>query len=166
MPQVETSRSSKPLVIAAIAVVVVGATAGILVTRHHRQTDETTNGAPAENPPAQPATVPVAAPDAAAAPPTIAALAARNEWAGVLQACSATAQPTAEETTACALAACNTKQRDVAVRYFKAAAAADRATIERACADHGVTLAKTPRPASKDPCKDPKYVEANPLKCM
>ncbi|HTL34402.1 MAG TPA: serine/threonine-protein kinase [Kofleriaceae bacterium] len=163
MPQVETSRSSRPLVIAAIAVVVVGATAGILVTRHHRQTDET------GNPPAPPAAteVPAVAPDAAAAlPTTIAALAARSDWAGVLQACSATAQPTAEETASCALAACNTKQRDVAVRYFKAAAAADRATIERACAGHGVTLAKTPRPASKDPCKDPKYVEANPLKCM
>jgi hypothetical protein len=166
MPQVEPRRSSMRLVIAAVAVVVIGAGAGILVTRRHRQPGETSSVAPPPAPPAPAVTTPVAAPDAPL-PPTIAELAARNDWDAVLEACNAAARPTAEEVKACALAACNTKQRDVAVRYVKAAAAADRAAIERACADNGVALAKTPKARpSKDPCADPAYVEANPLKCM
>jgi serine/threonine protein kinase len=159
-------RSRKRLVIAAAAAILVGSTAGVMVTRGDRRADENTNVAP-PTPPAVPArSEEHAVVQDAALPPTIAQLAAGNDWPRVLQACGASERQTAEETKACAIAACSTKQRAAAVRYFKASTGSDRGTIERACAELGVALAKTSRPAAKDPCANPAYLEANPLKCM
>jgi serine/threonine protein kinase len=158
-------RSRRGLAFAAVAVVVVGAGAGVFVNRRNHGADQSAPVAQTTPPPA----IASAVSPVPAAPPTIVELAARNEWNAAMQACSTTPRPTVEESKACALAACNAKQRAVAVRYYKASAGSDRAAIERGCAEHGVALAapKTgARPPAKDPCKDPAYLDANPLKCM
>ncbi|CAN5900828.1 hypothetical protein BH11MYX3_BH11MYX3_30500 [soil metagenome] len=109
-------------------------------------------------------------PDAAEARtvPTIASAVAANDWIGALQLCVATAAPTPEETTGCAIAACNARQRGVASDYHASAAGAAKTRIQRACSVNGIvlrqpTVARLPLPPAQprvDPC------EKDPLQCQ
>jgi serine/threonine protein kinase len=117
--------------------------------------------------PAPPAPEP-AKPERVEPPPSVADLFAHGDWGAVVHACDAAGELDSKDVRTCALAACNAKQRSPALAYHKRAAAADHAAIEKACHDKGIPFVSParPQPAAKDPCKDPKYVEANPLKCL
>jgi serine/threonine protein kinase len=101
-------------------------------------------------------------------PPTIAQAAALSDWDAVLKACSDAPTITAAERTNCGVAACNRKQRSVALNYLRGATGAARSSIERTCRERGISLATAPAaaPAKRNPCLDPAYVEANPLRCQ
>jgi serine/threonine protein kinase len=95
---------------------------------------------------------------------TIAKAIADADWIGALQLCVATTSPSNDERVSCAIAACNVKQRGVALDYYETATAATRPAIERACRVAGIVLRQapvaTPQPPKKDPC------EADPLQCQ
>jgi hypothetical protein len=128
---------------------------------------------PAE--PATPAEAPTSAetptPAAPVAPTTIADAIGKQDWETALQLCAVGA--TAKDVASCGLAACNFKRKDQALLYHGRATGREQAGIEQACRGQGITLVTRapvakprPRPTKSDPCKDPAYVEANPLKCQ
>ena len=97
---------------------------------------------------------------------TITSTFAAGDWATTLELCRHTIAPTTVERTHCGVAACNARQRAVALGYFQAASTAAEATIERACHDHGIALRAPKTTAPKNPCDDKQYREQNPLKCQ
>jgi serine/threonine protein kinase len=104
--------------------------------------------------------------------PTIADAVTRADWAQVLRLCGAVGPHdlTSDERRNCGVAACNSGQRATALGYDRSVSGGDQAAIERACREHGVSLAVRPSKATvkapTDPCKDPAYLEANPFKCQ
>jgi hypothetical protein len=76
----------------------------------------------------------------------------------------------------CTVAACESGAKAKAAAFYKRVAKADLKSVEVACKAKGIALVKAPvvtpptgtgsgAKPPKDPCKDPAYVEANPLKC-
>ncbi len=90
-----------------------------------------------------------------------------SDWVGTVQLCVAESAPSVEQRRQCALAACNAKQRGVALDYYSALPATHRIPIERVCRDVGI-IVRTPMPAARPlapaPRKDP--CEIDPLECQ
>jgi hypothetical protein len=58
------------------------------------------------------------------------------------------------------VAACNAKQKSVALGYYQSASKPVQVAIQRACARAGMPLVPTNRPIRRDPC------EVDPLQCQ
>jgi len=115
----------------------------------------------------------VVAIDAAPSPQkTIAASAAAGEWATVHQLCAAAdaGKLGDDQHEHCGIAACKRKQRATALDHHAQTSKPHQQAIERACKEQGIALAKPgqrpPPDKPRDPCKDPAYVEKNPLRCQ
>ncbi len=101
--------------------------------------------------------------------PTIDTAFAAGDWTATLELCVHTGSPTNLERVRCGVAACNGKQRAIALGYHEAVNGAAQTTIERACRDHGIVLVRPARSTpsgTKNPCDDKQYREQNPLKCQ
>jgi len=102
------------------------------------------------------------APDAATPAPSLADRVAAKDWTGALALCRARKpdELSADDRTSCGVAACNSRQRALALSYAHGAGAD---AIERACREHGISLAPAKHapvhPASPD-------CEREPLKCQ
>jgi serine/threonine protein kinase len=126
--------------------------------------------APAPTPTPAPATVDAATPASPPRSATIGDAVAAGDAAEAVRLCT-TAKPRDlgdDDRVRCGVAACNAKQRALALTFHRATTGSAQAAIARACRDHGIALvqpAAVKQPAS-DPCKDPAYLDANPLKCQ
>ena len=108
------------------------------------------------------------APDAAAPvpparPATIADAVASADWERALTMCTNVSSVAPTNRKLCGLAACNQRDRTKALAFHKLLASADKRGLEAACRDVGVQLVVQPK---IDRCKDPEYLEKNPMKCL
>ncbi len=114
-------------------------------------------------PPPPPATVPPPAKSVDPPVRTIESLAVAGDWIGVVQTCIATPALSPAQRASCAVAACNAKQRSVAIDFYMQAPGASRVAVERACRVSGIVLRAAPvKPSTPrtDPCVD------DPLACQ
>jgi hypothetical protein len=110
-----------------------------------------------------------AAMSAPARSPSLTERIANADWDGALHDCAGLvlARLSSTDRMACGIAACNVKDRSLALTYRRAASGASRAAIEHACSEHGIALvAPQIKQAKADPCRDRAYVRENPLKCQ
>jgi serine/threonine-protein kinase len=117
---------------------------------------------------------------AAVAPPSrpmlsIAELVATSRWADALALCSRTGAKalSREERSRCGVAACYAKQRKAALGYYAQLGKSEQSAMDSACRSNGITLATKAAPTptggqgkTTDPCKNPAYVQKNPLRCQ
>jgi len=92
---------------------------------------------------APPVVVETMPPPVDARPMTIADAIASLDWSTALGRCAAAVKLSPAEHADCGVAACESKQRAAALVYYRAAPAAGRARVERACLQRGIELVRT-----------------------
>jgi len=163
-------RRSRGLALGAVAlgVVVIALVMGVAMTGRS-VTPVVANDAHLSD--AAPAVVPDAAPQVAvdaspvvvvvpdAAVPTIATASARSDWDSTLALCHArkAKELSPDDRMSCGRAACTTKNKPIALIYYRLLAAPKRAGLEKTCRDNGIPLVTRRLPPS--PC------DTNPLLC-
>jgi hypothetical protein len=91
-------------------------------------------------------------------------------WGTAVQLCMTSTFEDAEDGERCGIAACNVANRDLALKYRRILSRPGQLVIETECRSRGISLVEAPvvrgKKPNNDPCKDPKYVEAHPLRCQ